>query len=789
MSDPFRMVYVSWEYPPLFGGGIGTYVHAMSRILAARGHAVTVITVGGTAPAREVRDGVTIVRLPTTPGGIGPLADLRLWQLRSLAVAELLGKLARGGIDVIEFADYRGEGVEYLKSTRPGERPLCVLRLHAPLCVLNEFSPGQPRNVLLEQYELEGVRLADRIVCPSQVLADHVRRHLSRPDLPVDLSPYPADSAFLSAAAGCAAAASEEVLFVGRYQELKGAGTLAQAAAAFLSACPGARLTMIGGDTDRRPGESMKGIVRALIPRGLAERAALLDRMPREQLAERYAAARVCVFPSHFENFPNTCLEAMSLGRPVIGTTQTGMQEIIEDGVSGFLIPPNDVGALAAKLTRVWGMADEELRRIGAAARRRMVERYHPDVVAAEVEELYRLYLTKTCERTKCQAAAREGSAASVQSSGRGCAATSGSDDPAVAIVIPCFNHGRYLADALASVRAQTWRNIECVIVDDGSTEDLTLTAIEDARRNGVRVIRQENEGLAAARNAGIRATNSAFFVPLDSDDRIEPRFVEALVANLLADPALGYAYSTVRFFGAADGAWDCPAYDPRRLLYENLSVATAVVRRRAFDEVGGYSHDMVHGYEDWDFWLALLSAGWRGARVRQPMFWYRKHAAGSMLDESHKQRAEMSRVMIGHHRGLYARLLEDESADAIPGVDQMPMRRALATADCEQRSSSTLDSAIYKRLLAEAELSHIENSRLWRTVKRWRQSVPYRAVARLGLSRAARATEPDNDAITRLHHIKTSTEFRLIQAMKRSALYRWYARRKYGPDFRRQSM
>jgi glycogen(starch) synthase len=393
MSEPFRIVYVSWEYPPQFGGGIGTYVHAMSRILAARGHQVTVVTVGGAAPAREVREGVAIIRLPTTPGGIGPLADLRLWQLRSLAVAELLRDLAHGGIDVIEFADYRGEGVEYLKRNRPDERPLCVLRLHAPLCVLNEFSPGLPRNALLEQYELEGVRLADRVVCPSQVLADHVRRHLDRPDLPVDLSPYPADPAFLAVDPSCIPAERDELLFVGRYQELKGAETLARAAAAFLTACPRARLTMIGGDTDRRPGESMKAIVRSLIPRGLWERVALLDRMPREQLIARYAAARVCVFPSHFENFPNTCLEAMSLGRPVIGTTQTGMQEIIEDRLSGFLVPPNDVEALASRLTRVWGMSDDDLRRVGEVARRRMVERYHPDVVAAEVEGLYRGYM------------------------------------------------------------------------------------------------------------------------------------------------------------------------------------------------------------------------------------------------------------------------------------------------------------------------------------------------------------------------------------------------------------
>src|SRR5690606_6447363 len=108
-----------------------------------------------------------------------------------------------------------------------------------------------------------------------------------------------------------------------------------------------------------------------------------------------------------------------------------------------------------------------------------------------------------------------------------------------------------------------------------------------------------------------VRASGAPYFVALDADDKLDPRFIERLLPPLLADPACGYGYSHVRFFGAQHGGWECPPYDPRRLLIENLSVATALVRRRAFDEVGGYSPDMIYGFEDWDFWIALLGLGY----------------------------------------------------------------------------------------------------------------------------------------------------------------------------------
>lgn len=774
-----RIVYVSWEYPPQYGGGIGTYVHAMARTLAARGHEVTVVTGGSRpSPQREIAAGVTIVRLPliSIPGE-GPVEVLRSWQNRSDAVADLLQKLVRGGrVDLIEFCDYRGEGAAFLARTQPAQRPVCVLRLHTPLCVLYKYNTGQTRHAVLEEFENEPIRAADRVVSPSLALRAEMHARLGS-DLPIDLSPHPVDPLFLRCDLPPAPPDRGTALYVGRLEERKGVETLIQAAPTYLEACSDARLVFIGGDTPKGPRQpSLRQILRDTVPRQFRDRVEFIDRLPREQLIDHYRAARLCVFPSHFENFPNTCLEAMALGACVIGTTNSGMAEMIADGVSGLIVPPADVPRLTEALMRLHRLPADQRQAMGAAAHRRIETAYHPDVIAAQMEAQYETYVRAHPFRAAAPAAIQT--------------------PPPAAVVIPCYNHGRFLPEALASVRDQRYPHVECVVVDDGSTEPQTLRVLGQVRDSGVRVIRQDNQGLAAARNTGVLATDVPFFVPLDADDRLDPNFIAKLLPKLVADPTLGYCYSHAQFFGDSAGRWECPPYDPQRLLVENLSVATAVVRRAAYDQAGGYSRDMVYGFEDWDFWIALLSLGYAGCCVPELLFHYRKHASGSMLSETQKRRAEMVHKMIEHHRPLFALSLEASltSKDALffqAHTDAWRLRqrvvqvRAAApgdAADSVLAAPSTVDDQLYQVLLAKAELDHIENSRFWRLSQRLKHG----AVGQILFGPAPALPPSDENVQARLAALKASRTYRLIQAVKRTPFYRWYGRRRYGSEFDR---
>ena len=261
----------------------------------------------------------------------------------------------------------------------------------------------------------------------------------------------------------------------------------------------------------------------------------------------------------------------------------------------------------------------------------------------------------------------------------------------------------------------------------------------------------------------------------LDADDKIAPTFISRLLPKLLADSSIGFCYSRVRFFGAKTGKWACPEYDPRRLLVENLSPATAVVRRSAFDLVGGYRQDMTYGFEDWDLWLAFEAAGYGGTLVAEPLFFYRKHPVGrSMLDRTQSYRLEMMRKMIEHHRPLYVSLFAEGSELTEPNA-----------ATRFDKGVRSLDDDILRLLLVEAQLNHIENSRAWRMVGRIRKVWLYHLGDRARPASHDQPDEVDDSGRARLNRIKQSLSYRLIQAVKKTTFYPRYAEHRYGPTWR----
>jgi glycosyltransferase involved in cell wall biosynthesis len=195
---------------------------------------------------------------------------------------------------------------------------------------------------------------------------------------------------------------------------------------------------------------------------------------------------------------------------------------------------------------------------------------------------------------------------------------------PRVSVIIPCFNHGKYLADSIGSVLGQTFKGIEIIVVNDGSTDSETIAILDSLDGKGYRVIHIQNQGLAAARNAGIACCRGEYILPLDADDRISQDFVRRAVNHLDVDPRLGVVYSKVRYFGELEGVWEQPEFSLGRILIENMIVASAVFRKKDWLTVGGYRENMKEGWEDWDFWLSLFEIPRKVCRLEDDLFYYR---------------------------------------------------------------------------------------------------------------------------------------------------------------------
>jgi len=243
---------------------------------------------------------------------------------------------------------------------------------------------------------------------------------------------------------------------------------------------------------------------------------------------------------------------------------------------------------------------------------------------------------------------------------------------PKVSVVIPCYNHARYLPDAVGSVTGQTYRDFEIIIVDDGSTDGTRGVAeglMEKNPGQAITLIGQDNEGLSSARNTGISAARGEFILPLDADDMIEPDFIEETVRVLEENPDVSVAYTDWRIFGEATDEQKAQRigqeYDFSALLGRNYIHACNLFRKKAWAEVGGYKREMSRGYEDWEFWITLGEAGHAGKFIDRRLFLYRKHGP-SMIDNSVRVNADIFAEIRRLHPGLYTTERLDRVIDSL---------------------------------------------------------------------------------------------------------------------------
>ncbi len=180
-----------------------------------------------------------------------------------------------------------------------------------------------------------------------------------------------------------------------------------------------------------------------------------------------------------------------------------------------------------------------------------------------------------------------------------------------LSIVIPCYNDGEFLLEAIASVERCAPPSTELAIVNDGSWEPRTLDILRHLRRAGYQILDQANSGVAAARNAGICRARGRFILPLDSDDRLCPGFAEAAHEILEADPTVGLVYGDYREFGMARRKVRVPGFDITRLLAEDFLPGSMVFRRAVWKDCGGYYEGLRSG-EQWDFFLTAAERSWQ---------------------------------------------------------------------------------------------------------------------------------------------------------------------------------
>lgn len=210
---------------------------------------------------------------------------------------------------------------------------------------------------------------------------------------------------------------------------------------------------------------------------------------------------------------------------------------------------------------------------------------------------------------------------------------------PFVSVVIPCYNHGQYVDEAVQSVLDQTWQNFEIIIVNDGSTEEETLNILKDFTRPKTRILHlSKNMGLPAARNAGIEEARGKYICCLDADDKLHPTYLEKAIVTMEVNAGLSFVGSWTQVFGNESRVWYSSQFDPHQIIYYNQFVPPTVFKRSAWEKTGGFSDKMREGFEDWEFWVRLTGNGYRGYRISEKMILYRRMGYSFALRAAEKK-------------------------------------------------------------------------------------------------------------------------------------------------------
>ena len=530
-----RFALVSREIAPFVGGGIAPLVTNAATLLSEVGE-VTLVTSRtherAYARARALGEpglppeSVRMVFADEPEGERigGYLSHMHAWS--ASVHSALRAVYGDQGPDLIEFCDYFAEGFVTVQAAHTHAKWLAntvvSVRLHttALMCaVLDGYVPDDLASESIFDAERYALRHADALMwCGGDIYSTYERFY---GDLAPGALVPDAFTVRLPEHPGVDGGPGEgeplRLLYLGRLERRKGVQNLLRAVSALDR--DDWRLTLLGGDTTTGPlGTSM----RAQLDLMAAEdsRIEFISGVPREAVRGHLQRSHVVLIPSLWECWPNVGREALMVNRPLLATPTGGLREMVQPGRSGWLTRDTSAEAIREAIEGVLDdpMAVNELMASGG-----------PRAVFEEITDPQRtvdayVELARRGPRRKARRVRR---------------------DPLVSVVVPYFKLERHVEETLRSVEAQTYRELEVIVVNDGSLRD------EDAflyDLPGVRVVTQVNAGLGAARNFGVRASRGVYVLPLDADDLIAPTLVERCVEALERDPDLAYVTTWVEY-------------------------------------------------------------------------------------------------------------------------------------------------------------------------------------------------------------------------------------------------
>lgn len=625
-----KIWFLTGEFAPDFGGGIGTYVENCAKMFAQAGDDVTVIVRSLKGNKEEkTKEGYRVVRFQQGEGEYYTYLgyDNALAYQYYEVIMKLIDKY--GKPDVIEMQEYNAYGQYIIQNKlmlneKLKDIPL-VVHLHTPsfeTLKINQFNTYEAPFYWIGEMEKFCIKGADALLCPSQFLADKlqylVEDKIKVINLPFDIekeelekyeksNPYQSDK--------------KTLLYFGRTEYRKGVIQMLKGAERLWKKGLDFKVKIIGGDTKLESkgtfiGEELKKKYASYIESGNLE---MLDPIPHLDLIPHILSATAVTIPSLYENFPNTCIYSMWLGKPVLVSKSGGQAEMVqESGKNGLIFDWDKEGDFEEKLEQLLGMSDEELKTMGDNAKERIHQLCNMDTNLQLRREFFEEVI-KNKNKTKNKFPFVE-----EMPKDNYVKKYEGEKD-LLSVVIPYYNLGNTLPETIESIEKSEYKNYEIIIVNDGSTDQQSIDILKNYENNAkIRILNIENKGLANARNVGAEAAKGEFVAFIDADDKIDKTFYRRAIDILHRYDNVSYVYSWVQYFEGSEAVWPTFNIHIPYLLCANMLAAYSVIRKNDFLNFGKNRIEMEYGMEDYDGWVSLAEHGCLGVSIPEKLNLYR---------------------------------------------------------------------------------------------------------------------------------------------------------------------
>jgi glycosyltransferase involved in cell wall biosynthesis len=618
------------EYPPQFGGGIGTYCYQWCKALVEHKVDATVFLVNKNVKDFQEKwfDGVRVIEF--SPYYEDCSSFLGYETMISVSFEKIVRVFIEkeGAPDWIESQEYNGIAYYILQKKHLGYKAYqdikTVINCHCPSFIALEYnhaSPYQLPHFWIGEMEKFCMKAADICISPSQYLIDiilerspgvnrqfHILKNLLGtegilPSANTDLS--------------------QEAVFLGKLSPIKGILELLKVFSNLWDNGYEYKLRLVGDEYHYYHGiASLMGpYIRKKYDKYIQKNLLVLaGSIKPEELTDCVSSAKVIILPSNFDNFPYTVLEMMARHKLILASDSGGHKEILRHNENALIFQSGNMNDLAEKIHQAFSLSEGAIRMMGEKASSAVKRFCDPALYFSDKMNVLKGHVSGETIHAEfpflhvSESLPFTNSAAETFKKGL------------LSVVIPFYNLGNYVQETVDSIKASSYEDIELIIVDDGSSDAESVQKLEELRtQKDITIIRQQNAGLAEARNTGAKHAKGEFLAFLDADDKVSKDYYSFAIKIFREKRNVHFVGCWIQYFGESRNIWPSFTPEPPYLLFHNMVNSSGLIfRRDSFMRHGLNDPQFIFGMEDYDSVINLVKNNMGGVVIPELFFLYR---------------------------------------------------------------------------------------------------------------------------------------------------------------------